>query len=77
MEITLTFALVVGITMALVEIIKRFGITPKLLPIIAIILSFLLFFLGELPIKQHILTSIVAGLSAMGLFSGTKATIGK
>lgn len=74
MEITLLQASVIPVIVALVAVVKRLGVPAKFLPVTAVILGIVLVFLTN---GQHTewLAGIVAGLSAAGLYSGTKTTV--
>lgn len=65
----------VPIVIGLVEVVKRIGLNTKYLPLVAVILGVA----GVLGLEGINVTSvmggIVVGLSAVGLFSGTRATI--
>lgn len=65
--------MIVGI----VEILKRTGVPKRLLPLSSLILGIGsgVFFLYPTDLKMGIFTGIILGLSASGLYSGTKNTI--
>lgn len=69
MELAITIAMVIGLT----EAIKRMGLSKRYLPITAVILGVGLTLLMDVSVNA-IYTGITAGLSAMGLWSGTRAT---
>jgi hypothetical protein len=74
MEISITIALVIGIT----EVIKRaFKLNSRFAPAISLLLGIGIMFLGEYPIKETLLAGLTVGLMASGLYSGTKATLKK
>lgn len=76
--------LLAGIVLTLVEILKRtFGITSRYIPIVSIGVMILIMLAAwiyagfpKIPLET-IGTNLVAVLTAMGLYSGTKATLGK
>ena len=73
-------AILVALILGLTEIIKRVGCPVKFVPIIAVILGVILNFLGKwIGVASSELTigGIMAGLMAMGLWSGSKAISGK
>jgi hypothetical protein len=76
LEIGVLIALVVGLT----EVGKKLGIPSRFLPLLALLLgvgvNFVLKFLG-IEYGELLLGGLVAGLSAIGLYSGTKATLEK
>jgi uncharacterized membrane protein YgaE (UPF0421/DUF939 family) len=67
-----------AITIALVEVAKLLGLKSKYAPIVAILIGIGTSFLGSLQIGiDLIIPGIVIGLTACGLYSGTKATLSK
>ncbi len=75
MEVTGQFLLLIPVITALVSVFKRAGLASKYAPLLAVVLGIL----GALglagPTFLVALSGIVAGLSAVGLYSGTKTTI--
>lgn len=67
----------VPVVLAMVELLKRVGIPKKLSPIVSIVLGLLagFYYLAPDDPKKAIFLGLVVGLSAIGLFSGTKNTI--
>ncbi len=67
----------VPVIIGLSELLKRFGLPSRLIPIAAMIMGlfFSFFYLAPGEPKKAILLGVVLGLSAIGLFSGTKNTI--
>jgi hypothetical protein len=67
----------VPIILAMVELLKRVGIPKKLAPVTAVILGILsgFYYLAPGEPKKAIFLGLVSGLSAIGLWSGTKNTI--
>lgn len=66
-------AINVAVTIGLVEVIKRLEWLPtRFLPLVAVVLGIVTFYVGS---SSSILIGIVTGLSAVGLFSGVRATI--
>lgn len=64
--------ILIGIT----ELVKRLGAGKRLAPIINLVVSLLIFVLGNLnDIPLGIVNGIVASLISMGLFNATKSTI--
>lgn len=76
--------LLAGVILVLVEIVKKtFNLSSRYIPIVSLglmALVMLAFWVlsgyPAIPAEQF-LTNLVAVLTAMGLYSGTKATIGK
>jgi len=60
----------------MVELLKRVGIPKKLSPIVSIILGILcgFYYLAPGDPKKAVFLGVVVGLSAVGLWSGTKNT---
>lgn len=72
----LTETVVVPIIMSIVELAKGLGLPKKFSAIIAVIIGTLIgvFFVEPQSIKIGIFKGIVYGLTASGLYSGTKNT---
>lgn len=72
----LTETVVVPIIMSIVELAKGLGLPKKFSAIIAVIIGALIgvFFVEPQSIKIGIFKGIVYGLTASGLYSGTKNT---
>ena len=69
-------ALIIGVT----EIVKRIGLEPKWCPLVAIVLGVGLNFIGKVvgaEAGELVIGGLVAGLTAVGLYSGAKNTLGK
>lgn len=66
----------IPIILGLVEVIKRAGLPSRFLPLIAILLGATAYYF--IPgLDGSILDGIVAGLAASGLWSGSRAVVGK
>jgi len=67
----------VPVILAMVELLKRVGIPKKFSPIVAVILGVLagFYYLAPGEPKKAIFLGLVSGLSAIGLWSGTKNTL--
>lgn len=76
MEVIFNFAVAVGVIVGLVEVAKRIGLPSKFAPLISVVIGvgFSFIFPGE-TIGLTILFGVITGLTACGLYSGTKATI--
>jgi hypothetical protein len=76
MEMIFNFSVAVAVIIGLVEVVKRIGLPSKFAPLVSVILGvgFSFIFPGE-TIGLTILFGVVTGLTACGLYSGTKATI--
>ncbi len=72
METTIAIALVTGITQALKMAVK---IPSRFVPLISIVLGLALISLGNVSLQDTIITGIVVGLSASGLYQVGKKTI--
>ena len=68
------FGVLIPVIMALVKAIKMTGLQSRFLPVVAVILGVLAgyFYIGQTTIG--VLMGIVAGLSAVGLHGGVKAS---
>lgn len=69
----------IPLIMGIVELFKRAGISKKILPFIALILGIMIgvVYIADFDWKQGILVGAMLGLSASGLYSGTKNTLDK
>jgi len=74
MEVSIQFALLIPVVTGLVEIVKGAKVPNRFLPIVSIFFGLLLTFLLN---DFNILQGVIVGLSASGLYKGTKTLIGK
>lgn len=74
MDITLYQSALIPVIVGLVAVARKLGVPTRFLPLASVILGVAGVFLtnGQNP---EILAGVVAGLSASGLYSGTKAVI--
>ncbi|MBD8006221.1 hypothetical protein [Bacillus norwichensis] len=70
---------IIPVIVGLVEVFKRAGVPCKILPFISLALGIIIgiVYVTEFDLKQGILVGVMLGLSASGLYSGTKSTIEK
>lgn len=68
---------IVPIVLALVQACKTIGLDGKFAPFLAIVLGGVLYGFQTGQIVGAIMPGVVIGLSASGLFSGSKSFIGK
>jgi len=77
--IAVTLSLVTAVVVGVVQVAKTLGLPTRFAPLLAVVVGVLIV-LG-LSLFQAtfsvILTGVVVGLSAVGLFSGVRATVGK
>ena len=78
-QFSITLAVITAVVIGLVQLAKKTGLPARWCPLLAVVLgvlglSALTFFQ---PVTEVILTGIVIGLSAVGLYSGARATAGK
>jgi len=76
MEISIAIALTVSLT----EVIKRiFNLNSVYAPVISILIGLGILYLGSdtYVVKDLVLTGIIVGLSASGLYSGVKSGVDK
>ena len=72
LETSIAIAIVVGIT----EVIKRAsGLNTRYAPLLSLIVGIGIVLLGDAPLKESIITGIIVGLSASGLYGGVKKTV--
>jgi hypothetical protein len=67
--------ILVALVMGLTEVAKRTGLRVRYLPLFAVIASVVMSGLYYGFSESSMMMGVVAGLSSMGLFSGTKATV--
>ena len=72
---TITAALLVAIVIGLVEAIKRVGLSARWLPLVSLALGVSLSLTVLEPGRLGIVTGLVIGLTAVGLFSAGKNTL--
>lgn len=76
MEITPAFLVLVPVVLGVVQAIKKIGLASKWSPLVSIALGIAgAYALGGFT-SLNIIQGIVVGLSASGLWSGSKATLG-
>lgn len=76
MEITTLMATATALTVAIVQIIKPFIGDRRLLPVLALVVGIAATALVDQTFTPTIvLNGVIAGLSAMGLWSGSKTVI--
>lgn len=70
-----SFIVANGIILGLTEVIKRAGLSSKYAPLLAVFIGLIYAFLTQGLSVESLTLGIVAALTAMGLYSGTKSTI--
>jgi len=75
MEITISYAVLLALTMGAVEAVKRIGLNSKFLPIFAIIFGWALCAIARMPFTELVVGGLMIGLGSVGLYSGVKNTI--
>jgi hypothetical protein len=76
--IAINYGVLVAVVIGLVEVAKRIGVPEKFAPLVSLILGLGLSFLGFVAnpdLASTIIGGIIIGLSAVGLYSGTKNVI--
>jgi hypothetical protein len=72
LDVTIGMAFVVGF----VQVAKMSGLKRRFIPAFTLIISVALFYLmGTGELTERVFQGLIAGFSAMGLWSGTKATV--
>lgn len=71
--VAVSIAIVIGLT----EVVKRLGLPKKFIPAFAVLLGAGISMATGGVTTTAILGGIIVGLTSQGLYSGTKATIGK
>lgn len=69
----------IGLIVGLVEVLKRAGLPKKFLPLSSLIFGIAagIFYINPEDLKAGIIVGLMMGLSASGLYSGTKNTFEK
>lgn len=67
----------VAILIALVELVKKVGLPTQFAPLASLALGIGLSFLAAGVSVDNLVVGLVLGLSASGLWSGTKSVLGK
>jgi hypothetical protein len=78
-NIVFDMSLIIGITLGLTQAIKMLGLPSRFSALISLVIGVGVAFLAITtePTNTKILLGILCGLSASGLYSGTKAVIGQ
>jgi len=77
MELTTMTATATALTVALVQIIKSFNVDRRLLPVVALVCGIATTALVDQSFNPTvILNGVISGLSAMGLWTGAKVSLG-
>lgn len=72
MEVSTQYVVLVSAVMVVVEVVKRVGLQSRYLPLLALVLGVAgTYLLGGLDVLQ----GVAVGASAVGIFSGTRATV--
>jgi len=76
MELVLGIAVLIAFTVGITEVIKRLGLPSKFSPLVSLIVGIGLAILALTDtMTNKIITGIMCGLSASGLYSGANSTI--
>jgi lipopolysaccharide export LptBFGC system permease protein LptF len=75
-QLTVYGIALVPVMVGLAELLKRFGLPPRFIPLATVLMGlfFSFYYLAPGEPKKAILFGTVLGLSAIGLFSGAKNT---
>ena len=77
--LVINYSILTAVVIGLVEVAKKLGMSEKFAPLLALILGLGFAFMGftaNADLTQTIVGGIIIGLSAVGLYSGTKNVIG-
>jgi Kef-type K+ transport system membrane component KefB len=76
-ELSIYGVALVPLIIGMIELIKRVGVPKKYSPVVAIILGILFgfYYLAPGDPQKAVFLGLAAGLSAIGLYSGTKNTV--
>jgi len=76
--LVINYSILTAVVIGLVEVAKKLGMSEKFAPLLALILGLGFAFMGftaNADLTQTIVGGIIIGLSAVGLYSGTKNVI--
>lgn len=78
-NIIFDIAMITGLAVSLTEVIKMLGLPSRFSALVSLVIGVGVAFLAITtePLNTTILLGILCGLSASGLYSGTKAVAGK
>lgn len=76
-DLTYAGVAIIPLLIGLLEVLKRLGVNAKYIPIISVTLGIVIgiFLFADGEIAAGIIQGIYIGLSAVGLYSGTKNTV--
>lgn len=66
--------LVIPVIIGLVEVVKRLGLNTRFLPLVAVVLGVVSFYLGY---AESVLNGVIFGLTAVGLFESVRTSVDK
>jgi hypothetical protein len=74
MNLTINQVALIPLITALIELSKQAGLSTKYCPILSIVLGLLAgaFYINPINLKEGIVSGLMVGLSASGLYSSTK-----
>jgi len=77
--VDISLAVITALVIGLVQVAKTTGLPTRWCPVLALVLGVVIttvlsFFAGA---SDAVITGLIIGLTAVGLYSGTKATVGK
>jgi len=76
--LVINYGILTAVVIGLVEVAKKLGMSEKFAPLLSLILGLGFAFMGftaNADLTQTIVGGIIIGLSAVGLYSGTKNVI--
>jgi len=76
--LVINYSILTAVVIGLVEVAKKLGMSEKFAPLLALILGLgfaFMDFTANADLTQTIVGGIIIGLSAVGLYSGTKNVI--
>lgn len=73
----ISLPVLIAIIVGLIEVAKKLGLNSKFAPLLSVILGVGLSLMAGITstVPNMILTGVIIGLSAIGLYSGTKSTV--
>lgn len=77
MDMTMYGVAIVPLLIGVLEVLKRVGLPERAIPAASVLLGIIIGFAFMETPQEGVIVGLAIGLSAVGLYSGTKNTVGK